>query len=236
MTPLFKSIRIMPTHTSIGALAKDKLEQHFAAITDFDTAIRLKPDLADAYFNRGIAKDKLGQHNAAIKDYDTAIQIKPDLAQDYLNRGNVKAESGQYATAIKDFNTAIQIKSNYAEAYLNRGVAKDKLGQYNAAIKDFDNAIRLKPNIASRLKHSYAEVYLNREMQRLNQDNIMLPSLIMPSLSKSNPIMAKHTIIGGLSRTNWGNATPLSKTLTTLFDLDMVAPMYITSEPLPRLP
>ena len=38
------------------------LGQHFAAIADYDTAIRLNPDYADAHINRGIAKDTLGQH------------------------------------------------------------------------------------------------------------------------------------------------------------------------------
>ena len=56
--------------------AKGELGQHFAAIADYDTAIRLKPDFATAYYNRGVAKDKLRQYAAAIADYDTAIRLK----------------------------------------------------------------------------------------------------------------------------------------------------------------
>ncbi len=62
-----------------------------SAISDYDTAIRLKPDFAHAYFNRGRAKSELGQHTTAIADYDAVIQLKPDDAKAYYSRGNAKA-------------------------------------------------------------------------------------------------------------------------------------------------
>ena len=39
------------------------------AIVAYDEAIRLQPDFANAYVNRGLAKEKLGQHESAIMDY-----------------------------------------------------------------------------------------------------------------------------------------------------------------------
>ena len=66
---LSASILIMPMHTTIGGTAKGDLGQHFAAIADFDIAIRLKPDNANAYYNRGTVKGDLGQHFAAIADF-----------------------------------------------------------------------------------------------------------------------------------------------------------------------
>ena len=41
---------------------KGNLGQHQEAIADFDQAIRLQPDYAYAYFNRGLAKFNLGQY------------------------------------------------------------------------------------------------------------------------------------------------------------------------------
>ena len=80
----------MPGLTSNRGAAKADLGQHKAAITDYDTSIRLKPDYASAYLNRGIAKAKLGQHEAAIADYDAAIHFKNDLVNAYVNRGIAK--------------------------------------------------------------------------------------------------------------------------------------------------
>ena len=50
------------------------------AIKDFSKAIKLNPNYALAYNNRGIAKDNLGLYEEAIKDYDKAIKLNPNYA------------------------------------------------------------------------------------------------------------------------------------------------------------
>ena len=56
--------------TTIEETQKKSSKQYFAAIIDYDAAIRLKPDFASALANRGIVKYNLGQDAAAIVDYD----------------------------------------------------------------------------------------------------------------------------------------------------------------------
>ena len=56
-------------------VAKARLGQHFAAIADFNTAIRLKPDFAFAYCRRGIAKLSLGQTWEAKQDLRIALKL-----------------------------------------------------------------------------------------------------------------------------------------------------------------
>ena len=51
------------------------------AIVDYDEAIRLKPDYAEAYSNRGHTKSMLGLKDEARKDFETA----PDLARNTTN-------------------------------------------------------------------------------------------------------------------------------------------------------
>ncbi len=127
---------------------KYALDDYADAIKDYTAAIQLKPDLVDAYNNRGVAKRKLGQHFAAISDYDTAIRLKSDYASAYINRGNAKADLGQHDDAIADYDTAIRLNPDDADAYNNRGNAKYELGQHAAAISDYDTAIRLNPDDA----------------------------------------------------------------------------------------
>ena len=133
---------------------KYDLGDYKGAIADYNSVIRLKPDLASAYLNRGNAKHQLGQYFAAIADYNSVIRLKPDYADAYYNRGIAKRKLGQHFAAIADYDTAIRLKSDYADAYYNRGIAKRKLGQHFAAIADFDAAIRLKSD--------YADAYYNR--------------------------------------------------------------------------
>ena len=41
--------------------------------------LTLKPDYADAYFNRGLTLHKLNRLNEALASYDRAIELKPDI-------------------------------------------------------------------------------------------------------------------------------------------------------------
>ena len=135
--------------------------QHQEAIAAYDTAIRLRPDFANAYVNRGLAKEKLGQHEAAIIDYSRAIELNPSLASPYNNRGNAKSKLEQYFAAIADLDTAIQLKPDYAIAYVNRCSAKSRLGHPTAAIEDFDTAIEFDPD--------HAEAYRNQGVTKASQ-------------------------------------------------------------------
>ena len=45
------------------------------AITDYDESIRLKPEAADAYHNRGNAKAALGRNDEARQDLETALEL-----------------------------------------------------------------------------------------------------------------------------------------------------------------
>lgn len=91
------------------------------AIEYLNSAIKLKPDLAEAYNNRGNAYCNLSQQQRAIEDYNEAIRLNPDYAHAFGNRGVAYSDLKQYQRAIEDFNEAIRLKPDYANAYLNRG-------------------------------------------------------------------------------------------------------------------
>ena len=131
---------------SVAYLIKD--EDPEDALADYAEAIRLKPDYAEAYSNRGIVKAKLGRYDDALADYAEAIRLKPDHASSFYNRGVAKAKLGRYEDALADYDEAIRLKPDYAEAYSNRGAVKDTLGRHDDALADYDEAIRLKPDLA----------------------------------------------------------------------------------------
>ena len=67
-------------------IAYHDLRQYQRAIQDYDEAIRLNPQDAEAYNNRGFAYFSLGQHQRAIQDLDEAIRLNPQYAMAYLLR------------------------------------------------------------------------------------------------------------------------------------------------------
>lgn len=120
-----------------------------AEIDAYDKALQLKPDMAEAYNNRGVAKKNLGQYKAALADYDKALELNPDMVEAYNNRGNVKNNLGQPEAALADLNEAIRLRPNYAIAYSSRGNVKYDRGQPDEALADYNEAIRLDPDFAS---------------------------------------------------------------------------------------
>jgi len=125
-----------------------------SAIAGFNQALKLKPDDAKAYNNRGIAYKNQGKYSEAIADYNQALKLKPDDAVAYSNRGNVYANQGKYSEAIADYYQALKLKPDLTDAYNNRGIAYAGQGKYSEAITDFNQALKLKPD--------YAVAYNNR--------------------------------------------------------------------------
>lgn len=109
----------------------------------FTKAVRLNPELAEAYTGRGMANNDLGRYDKAIADYTRAIELNPDNAQTYNNRGYSYERLGKYDKAIADFTKAIRIEPHYSSAYNNRGVAYYSLGRIDEALADFDKACKL---------------------------------------------------------------------------------------------
>ena len=129
------------------------LGQINGAIEHYSHAIKLDPNNASTYNNRGVTYVEKGNLDHAIEDFNTAIDLKPNYAA-YNNRGSAYDKKGDFNRAIKDYTKAIGLNPNYAETYNSRGNAYDKKGEFDKAIEDYNTAIDLNPN--------YANAYSNR--------------------------------------------------------------------------
>ena len=76
--------------------------EYAEAIKYYDEAIKLKPNMADAYYNKAVAKTKLGLLKEAIEEYDKAIELRADYTYAYYNRGLLKSDLGLLEEAIKE--------------------------------------------------------------------------------------------------------------------------------------
>lgn len=80
------------------------------AIQDFDEAIRLNPQYAEAFNNRGGAYLGKGQYDRAIQDYDQAIRLNPQIAQAFYNRGLARQKKGDTSGGDADIAKARQLQ------------------------------------------------------------------------------------------------------------------------------
>jgi len=72
----------------------------------FTQVIRLRPDDAEAYYNRGVANNNAGNGRQAIKDFTQAVRICPAYSAAYLYRGYIYAELDKPELACRDFQKA----------------------------------------------------------------------------------------------------------------------------------
>src|SRR6266849_2694910 len=110
------------------------------AIKDFNEAIKIKPDYAEAYLNRARAYSGNFKKDQAIADYSQAIQLKPDLAVAYFERAELYSGEDE-SKAIADYTSAIKVKPDYWNAYLARGTSNE-FTTPDAAIADFTQIIQ----------------------------------------------------------------------------------------------
>ena len=128
----------------VELLNEDRLEE---AIAEYDEAIRLNPDYAFAYIDRGVAYHNLGQDERATQDYDEAIRIDPQFALPYNNRGRLYFDLDQYERAIQDFDEAIRLDPEYGNAYASRAMAYTILRRDTEAQQDIDRILELGYNV-----------------------------------------------------------------------------------------
>jgi tetratricopeptide (TPR) repeat protein/flagellar motor component MotA len=127
----------------------DKKYDSDKAIADYGEAIRLKPNCAEAYFDRGWEYYRKRSYNLAIADYSEAIRLKPNYTMAYYARGNVHYLKYDYDRAIADYSEAIRFApSPSKELACFRGYAYRAQKDYDRAIADYSEAIRLDPNYA----------------------------------------------------------------------------------------
>ena len=88
-----------------GVEAKDPADK----IRFYSQAIRLKPDSADAFNNRGVARRITGDLAGAVKDYNEAIRLKSTYFTAFYNRAESFQDKGEYGAAIADLQKYLDL-------------------------------------------------------------------------------------------------------------------------------
>jgi lipoprotein NlpI len=183
------------------------------AIEDFDQAIRLNPNFAEAYVKRSIAHALKGQSDRAIEDLDQAIRLNPNYAQAFYNRGTAYDRKGQFDRAIEDFDQAIRLNPNNVAAFLDRGNEYRAQGDFDRAIADYSEGIRLDPRLTFVLLNRGVAYYyvgsLPKALADLNQASELNPKGAYTALwldivnKRSNLASRLQQAVAQIDMTTW---------------------------------
>jgi tetratricopeptide (TPR) repeat protein len=181
---LTQPIALLPLPTAfraenyfLTAAEKEQAGDYLGAIADYSAAIKLRPNFATAYNNRGILKKKQqGDIRGALADYDSAIRANSQLPEPYFNRAIIKKSAFQdFNGALADYNQAIKINPQYVSAYFNRAILKYRIfDDIPGAIDDLSKAIQADPK--------FVDAYLNRatiKYEKINDVRSALTDLNM---------------------------------------------------------
>jgi tetratricopeptide (TPR) repeat protein len=125
------------------------------AMADYNKAIKLKPDFAEAFTYRGNIHNLEGDRAQAKADFDFALKLlnaglekTPGLAELLKNRAAIYDDLKDYDRAISDLSEALKADPRDPELYGFRGMAYWQKGAPAKAISDLNAAIRRQPNFA----------------------------------------------------------------------------------------
>ena len=122
------------------------MKQYEDALVSYDKAIALKPDYAEAYYNRGNTLNDLKRYKEALASYDKAVALKANYIEAHNNRGTMLKNQKCHEDALVSYDKAIALRPDLAEAHYNRGNVLNELKRPEEALVSYDKAIALKPD------------------------------------------------------------------------------------------
>ena len=120
-------------------------EEYGEALKEYNKAIKLRPDSAEAHLDRGLTR-MLFNHpiDKIISDFNKAINLKPDFTRAYILRGTINFSIGEFDEVIEDFTNVIESDpKKYPAAYYVLGLAYQNLDDDKNAQANFAKAAEL---------------------------------------------------------------------------------------------
>lgn len=118
------------------------------AITSYENALALNPNLIEAWMGLAKTLRRMGRYTEAIAANEEVIKRQPQNPWGWFGKGYALADMQQYDAALAAYDAAIQSDPQHTTFWKHKGYALTKLQQYEAALECFDKGLRLNPHSA----------------------------------------------------------------------------------------
>jgi tetratricopeptide (TPR) repeat protein len=146
--------RITALDAAVGQLARgayfQSKDDRPKAVEAFAEAIRLNPELAEAYFERATTYSGFDHFQKALADYTRVLELYAkqgqhpgNVAAVYKLRGTLKHYQDDLEEAITDFSEAIRLQPANGHFFYRRAESYAEKEDYQAAIADYTQVIEL---------------------------------------------------------------------------------------------
>lgn len=119
------------------------LEDTVKAMSDYDTAIKVKPDEGALYEKRAQIYFEQERYDLAAADYHKMIELNPGDVMGYMGLGRNANEQRNWTETIKQFDYVTKLSSDYSSGYSFRAESYIGLKKWNEATDDIVSALAL---------------------------------------------------------------------------------------------
>jgi len=119
------------------------------AVAEFEKAVELDPNDAEAHRNLGTAYGEQGKWEESLAAYEKAVAINPDYGEAYGDMVAAYFNLGKLTEATAAGEKGIELAPDYAMGYNNLGSVYGAQGQIDTAIALFEKGIQADPDCAN---------------------------------------------------------------------------------------
>jgi Flp pilus assembly protein TadD len=141
------------------------------AMEQFQEAVRIDPDNAEAHVSLGSALYGRGLSEQAFAQYRQALAIDGEQSDAWYDLGKVFLDQGKITEAIASFREGLRINPYDADGHDNLGYALGLQGSGTAAIGEYRQALEIDPD------HAEAEGNLGAALFQQGEASEALPHL-----------------------------------------------------------
>jgi tetratricopeptide (TPR) repeat protein len=124
-------------------------KEYDEAITEYQAALRLDPNLSMAHNGIGSALDREHKNIEAVAEYREALRLDPTNFIAHTNLGDALHVKGDLDGALTQYTEAARLKPDSALAHNNVGSVLFEKRDYGGALEQLKTAVRLDPNLAN---------------------------------------------------------------------------------------
>jgi tetratricopeptide (TPR) repeat protein len=135
---------LTPTFYNYLGLIETKLTNYKVAEEHFDSAIKINPNNADFYLNRGLTKLLAGDSVNAKSDFKHTLELNPESSLAKHNLAVLISSNDNSIETEKLLTDAIE-SNPLPYSYAERGALRMKTGNLSGALADYSEAVRLDP-------------------------------------------------------------------------------------------
>jgi tetratricopeptide (TPR) repeat protein len=115
------------------------------ALSEYNQALRLRPDFDVAHVMVGLLLTKEQKYDAAAAHYEAALKSNPESASAQSDWGMALTKQGRWRESIAHYEEALRLDPTLAEAHNNLGIDYLQTGRLADGVRELRMTLKLNP-------------------------------------------------------------------------------------------